>query len=82
MIYIDVRTKEEFDNGHVEGAMHHDIMDIMQGVLPDVPKDTEIVLYCESGNRSMMAKAMLENAGFTHLVDGGSMDDVLKSLGK
>jgi hydroxyacylglutathione hydrolase len=82
MKYIDVRTREEFDAGHVEGAIHHDIMDIMQGALPNIGKDEEAVLYCESGNRSMMAKAMLQNAGFTHLIDGGSMDDVLKSLNK
>ncbi len=76
MIYIDVRTKEEYDAGHVDGAIHNDIMNIMAGVLPDVPKDTEITLYCESGNRSMMAKTILEQAGFTHLTNGGGMDDI------
>lgn len=77
MKYIDVRTKGEYDNGHVEGAIHHDIMDIMQGVLPNIPKDEEAVLYCESGNRSMMAKSMLEQAGFTHLIDGGAMSNIV-----
>jgi len=76
MIYIDVRTKMEYDTGHKEGAMHHDIMDIMQGVLPAIPKDSEVTLYCESGNRSMMAKTMLENAGFTNVTNGGSLEDV------
>lgn len=66
----------EYDLGHKDGAMHHDIMDIMQGVLPSIPKDSEVTLYCESGNRSMMAKTMLENAGFTHVTNGGSLDDV------
>ena len=75
MILIDVRTKEEFDAGHIEGAILHDIMDIMQGVLPNYPKDTEITLYCESGNRSMMAKSMLEKAGFTKITDGGSIEN-------
>ncbi len=77
MKYIDVRTKGEYDMGHVEGAINHDIMDIMQGVLPPVAKDEEIVLYCESGNRSMMAKSMLEQAGFTNVKDGGSINDVM-----
>lgn len=76
MIYIDVRTKGEYDAGHVDGALHHDIMDIMQGVFPDVSRDEEIVLYCESGNRSMMAKTMLENAGFKNIKDGGSIYDI------
>lgn len=74
MIYIDVRTKREYDNGHKNDAIHHDIMDIMQGIYPKIDKDTEITLYCESGNRSMMAKEMLESIGFEHVTDGGSID--------
>ena len=76
MIYIDVRTKMEYNAGCVEGAMHHDIMDMMAGVLPDLPKDSEIILYCESGNRSMMAKTMLEQAGFLNITNGGGIDDI------
>ncbi len=78
MIYIDVRTKEEYNAGHVEGAILHDIRDIMQGIYPSVAKDAEITLYCESGNRSMMAKSMLEKASFTHVVDAGAMSNLLK----
>ncbi len=73
MILIDVRTKEEYEAGHINGAILHDIMDMMQGVLPNVDKNEEITLYCESGNRSMMAKAMLEKEGFTHITDAGAM---------
>jgi rhodanese-related sulfurtransferase len=76
MIYIDVRTKMEYQNGHKEGALHHDIMDIMQGVFPELPKYSKIILYCESGNRSMMAKVMLESAGFTDVSDGGGINDI------
>lgn len=75
MILIDVRTKMEYDNFHIENAINHDIMDIMQGVLPDLPKDSEITLYCESGNRSMMAKVMLEQSGFIKITDGGSINN-------
>lgn len=75
MIYIDVRTKEEYENTHKDDALHHDIMDIMMGTLPDLPKDSEITLYCESGNRSMIAKQMLESSGFTNITDGGSIDN-------
>ncbi len=80
MIYLDVRTKEEYDAGHVEGAILHDVMDIMQGVLPEVPKDTEIVLYCESGNRAMMAEGMLKQAGFTNVRNGGGIEDILSQV--
>ena len=74
MIYIDVRTKEEYDAGHKEGALLFDIMDMMQGDFPEVPKDEEIILYCESGNRAGMAKTLMEQAGFQHVTNGGSVD--------
>ncbi len=77
MIYIDVRTKMEYDMGHKDGAMHFDIMDIMQGSAPDLSKDEEIILYCESGNRAMMAKHMLEDMGFRNVTNGGGLDEVL-----
>lgn len=77
MIYIDVRTKGEYDSGHKEDAINHDIMDMMSGKFPDFPKDTEITLYCESGNRSMMAKAMMEQIGFKNVADGGGVDNFI-----
>ncbi len=76
MILIDVRTKEEYDAGHIDGAILHDIMDMMEGKFPNVPKDTEISVYCESGNRSMMAKNMMEKAGFVKVTDKGSIDNL------
>jgi len=76
MILIDVRTKEEYDTGHINGALLHDIMDMMGGIFPNVNKDEEITLYCESGNRSMMAKSLMENAGFTRVKDAGSIDNL------
>lgn len=80
MIIIDVRTKGEYEAGRIEGAMHHDIMDMMQGIFPDVKKDEAITLYCESGNRSMMAKSFMEKAGFTNVTDGGGMDELADTL--
>jgi rhodanese-related sulfurtransferase len=78
MVLVDVRTKPEYDARHIEGAVLHDIMDIMKGIFPRVAKDEEIVLYCESGNRSMMAKSLLEQAGFTNVTDAGGIDDAIK----
>ena len=78
MILIDVRTKEEYDGGHIGGAILHDIMDMMEGKFPNVPKDAEISVYCESGNRSMMAKSLMEKAGFSRVTDAGSIDNLIK----
>ncbi len=82
MKIIDVRTKGEYDAGHIEGAILHDIQDMMQGVFPNLNKDEEITLYCESGNRSMMAKSFLESAGFTNVSDGGGIEDLSRNLKK
>ncbi len=73
---IDVRTKEEFERGHVPGALHHDIMDMMEGRFPELPKDTDITLYCESGNRAMMAKMFMEQVGFTQVISGGGLAEM------
>jgi rhodanese-related sulfurtransferase len=76
---IDVRTKEEFDTQKVEGAIHHDIMGMMYGSYPDVPKDAEILVYCESGNRSMMACNMLIQNGYTNVIDAGSIENLINT---
>ncbi len=76
MILIDVRTKEEYESGHIKEAINHDIIDMMQGIFPDIKKDEEITIYCESGNRSMMAKRMLEEAGFRNVTDAGSINNL------
>lgn len=80
MKIIDVRTKEEYDAGHIDGAMLFDIQDLMQGIFPDVDKNEAITLYCSSGNRSMMAKGFLENAGFTNVLNGGGMHELAEKL--
>ncbi len=76
MILIDVRTKEEYGADHIQGAILHDIMDMMQGVFPNFDKKEEISLYCESGNRSMMAKSLMEKAGFENVIDAGSINNL------
>ena len=76
MILIDVRTKSEYDAEHINDAILHDIRDIMQGIFPNVDKNEEITLYCESGNRSMIAKHIMEKAGFTKITDAGGIDNL------
>ena len=76
MILIDVRTKEEYDKEHIKNALNHDIMDMMQGTFPHIDKNEEITLYCESGNRSMMAKGLMEQSGFKKITDAGSINNL------
>lgn len=68
MILIDVRTKEEFGEGHHEGAVNISLQEIMRGelgLLETMPKDVEVRCYCASGARSGAARQILESKGFT-----------------
>ena len=74
LVILDVRTQEEFDEGHIEGAVmldfyRDDFAEELATFDPDVP----YVLYCRSGNRSSQARAIMAELGFGSVedVDGG-----------
>ena len=79
---LDVRTAEEFDSGHFAGAINLDVEDIIAGKLPDAAKDTQLYVYCRSGNRSAQAVFLLKQAGFTNITDLGGLTDVEGMGGK
>jgi rhodanese-related sulfurtransferase len=74
---IDVRTPQEFNEGHIQGASNLPLDVISAGALPETPKDQKLYLYCRSGNRSAEAKKVLEKSGYTNIVDLGGMNDVV-----
>lgn len=80
-LIIDVREPMEFDSGHVEGALNIPPSELLAGseVLENVPKDTEIIVYCRSGSRSNSAIQILKQMGFTNLVNGINAGHVLKN---
>ena len=72
-VIIDVREPFEYRMGHVNGAINMPPAKLLAGMpeeLKDVPKDTEIVLYCISGSRSNSSMHILRNLGFTNLTNG------------
>lgn len=79
-ILIDVRDDKEFAERHLEGASHVPVDD-MESRVGEVKEmvggDTSkpVVLYCRSGGRAGRAKKMLEDAGFTQVVNAGGIDD-------
>jgi len=78
-IIIDVREPFEYKMGHVKGAVNIPPAKMMAGLpeqLADVPKDTEIILYCLSGARSGASIRLMEKYGFTNLVNGINKDQV------
>lgn len=75
-IILDVRTKAEYDEQHIENAILLPVDDIQNGefdLLPD--KDQIILVYCRSGNRSKIASEALIEAGYTKVYDFGGIID-------
>ncbi|WP_196895151.1 rhodanese-like domain-containing protein [Aureivirga marina] len=72
---VDVRTPEEFKEGHVTGAKNINVFDdnFVKEMETQYKKDEPLYLYCRSGARSMKAAKMLKKAGYTKIynVDGG-----------
>jgi phage shock protein E len=77
-IFIDVREPSEFARDHVNGAINLPPSEIMSGApaLNNVDKNTELVLYCLSGNRSNAYMHYLRELGFTNLVNGINKDQI------
>lgn len=73
-ILLDVRSKEEYDAGHIDGALLLPLDDIvfkMKDLYPDQNKT--YIVYCQSGNRSNMALQRLKDMGYEHVYDLGSI---------
>ena len=75
LILLDVRTQEEFEQGHIPGA----VCLPNEMIAADMPflfgKDVEILLYCRSGRRSTDAAKKLRDMGFTNVFDFGGIID-------
>ncbi len=72
----DVRTAAEYQAGHFDNAENWSLQAIQAGTLPDIPKDSKIFVYCQSGNRSGQAAALLKKSGYTNIVDLHGVSDV------
>jgi rhodanese-related sulfurtransferase len=81
-IVIDVRTPEEFDTGHLAGALNINWQgaEFMQA-LDVLDKSANYVIYCRSGNRSAQAIDMMASMGFTNLTNLGSVDEAAQATG-
>ena len=76
VILLDVRTPEEFDAGHIEGAVNMNYYDddFLEQV-ETLGKEKEILIYCRSGGRSSSAMSDMKSAGFKYMynLEGGYM---------
>ena len=73
-IILDVRTEEEFAQGHIPGAMlipDYTIREKAETALPD--KDALILVYCRSGRRSKNAAQILAELGYSNIREFGGI---------
>lgn len=78
-VWIDVRSAEEFNAGHLQGAVnipHDKIIEGVKAIGSD--KDAPINLYCRSGRRAEAALTELKNAGYTNVTNHGGYEDLVK----
>ena len=75
-IILDARTQEEFDEGHIDGAIlipEYEVSTRAEKELPD--KDQLILVYCRSGRRSKIAAQALVDIGYTNVKEFGGIID-------
>lgn len=79
-IWIDVRSAEEFRQGHLNGAVnitHTEIAERISQIAPD--KNQPINLYCRSGRRAETALTELKKLGYGNVTNHGGYNDLIKA---
>ena len=75
VIILDVREQDEYDSGHIPGAVLLPVGTIDENtsaaVIPE--KDSTVLVYCRSGNRSKTASAALAELGYTNICEFGGI---------
>jgi phage shock protein E len=75
VILLDIRTSEEFNQGHLASSINQDFYQTekFKSYLQSLDKTKAYAIYCRTGNRSGDALKMMEDMGFSHVVnlDGG-----------
>lgn len=72
---VDVRTPVEYAEGHVKGSVNIPL-NTVASQLAKFKNKKNIVVFCRSGGRSSQAKSILEQHGFTNVINGGSWNQV------
>lgn len=69
-VILDVRTREEYAAGHIEGALNlpHDELEHRTNEIPGKKAD-EVIVYCRSGKRARVAEGILIDKGYTNVRD-------------
>ena len=81
-VIIDVRSPQEFERGHLDGAVNIPVDQLQQtiGSIEGLERSSEILVYCQSGMRSAVACSILAQQGFGRVSNGGSMATLLMNF--
>lgn len=80
-IWIDVRTMDEYNGGHVSEAVNIPYTEISEGIAALTgDKDALIYVYCQSGRRSGIAKETLDGLGYSQVVNVGGFEQAMKKF--
>lgn len=76
VIILDVREQDEYDSGHIPGAMLLPVGTIDETTAAEVipEKDATVLVYCRSGNRSKTASSTLAGLGYTNIYEFGGIN--------
>lgn len=78
-VWIDVRSAEEYQQGHLQDALNISHSEIVAGVSRlNLAKDAPINLYCRSGRRAEVAMVELKKLGYSNVTNHGGYDDLIK----
>lgn len=75
MIILDVRTEQEYKDGHIPGSILIPLQEL-EDRLDELNKEEKYLIVCRSGNRSAQASEILVSNGFLHITNmqGGMLD--------
>lgn len=76
---IDVRTKGEYQSGHIKGSVNIPL-DVLKSNLSKIKKDKAVITCCASGMRSASAKSILSANGFTEVHNGGGWQSLNQKI--
>lgn len=76
---IDVRTEQEYKEGHLKNAINIPHVEIKNKIKEHVKdKDQKIILYCRSGRRSGIAENILKEMGYKNAINAGAYEQLKK----
>ncbi|WP_264435017.1 rhodanese-like domain-containing protein [Flavobacterium agricola] len=76
---VDVRSAAEFAEGNVPGSVNIPL-DQIEKQLSKLKQHKNIIVFCRSGNRSGQAKTILEQNGFTDVINGGTWQQIKEAI--